>query len=121
MTRWMLVFEDPESETVWLGKAVPREWLSEGKTTAVSGAPTRWGHISFSITSHLNTGTVTAELKLPSDYLAVTKLRLRVPGETRIKTVSLNGKPWSQFDALEETVTIPAGMSGIIKVQAQYN
>ena len=53
MTRWLLVFEDPQSETLWLGKAVPRKWLEDGKTTAVSEAPTRWGRVGFSITSHL--------------------------------------------------------------------
>jgi hypothetical protein len=31
MTKWLLVFEDPQSETVWLGKGIPRKWLQDGK------------------------------------------------------------------------------------------
>ena len=35
MTKWLLVFEDPQSETLWLGKGLPRDWLKDGKVTRV--------------------------------------------------------------------------------------
>jgi hypothetical protein len=120
MTRWLLVFEDPESETLWLGKAVPREWLSNGKTTAVSGAPTRWGRVGFSIVSHLNAGRITAQVDLPVGFPTKTKLRLRAPGGATMYAVLLNGKPWTEFDAAEEIITIPAGTSGSVTVEARY-
>lgn len=121
MTRWLLVFEDPESETLWLGKGVPREWLEDGKTVAVSDAPTRWGRIGFNITSNLKNNTVTAKVTLPkSAFEAATSLRLRVPGDAKIKSVTLNGKNWAQFNQSEETVTIPAGSSGTVTVIASY-
>ena len=35
LLKWMLVWEHPVSHTLWLGKAVPRVWLSEGETVSV--------------------------------------------------------------------------------------
>ncbi len=120
MTRWLLVFEDPQSETLWLGKAIPRKWLEDGKTTSVSGAPTRWGRVGYSIESHTKEGNISASVELPTSFPAVTKLRLRVPGDAKIKSVTLNGKPWTQFDAAQEMITIPAGTSGTVRLIAKY-
>jgi len=41
MTKWLPVFEDPQSEDPRLGKALPRDWLANGKTVSVQEAPTR--------------------------------------------------------------------------------
>jgi hypothetical protein len=121
MTRWLLVFEDPESNTLWLGKAIPRKWLDDGKTTTVSAAATKWGRVGFSIVSRIKTGTVLARVELPvSGFPASTNLRLRSPGESEMKSVTLNGKPWTQFDPAAETITIPPGMSGTIALEAHY-
>ena len=120
MTRWMLVFEDPQSETLWLGRAIPRQWLEDGKTTAVSDAPTRWGRVGFSIVSHLNENTISATVRLPSSFPAETKLRLRVPGNAPLKSVTLNGKTYTNFNPAEETITIPAGMPGAMNLIARY-
>ena len=120
MTRWLLVFEDPQSETLWLGKAVPRAWLEDGKSTSVSDAPTRWGRVGYLIESHMKARNITAKVQLPSAFPAVTKLRLRAPENAKIKSVILNGKSWTQFNPDEETITIPAGMSGTVHLTAQY-
>jgi hypothetical protein len=121
MTRWLLVFEDPESNTLWLGKAVPRRWLEDGKTTAVSAAPTKWGRVGFSMVSHVKTGSIAAQIEFPnSGFAAATNLRLRTPGAAKMKSVTLNGKPWMQFDSENEIITIPPGMSGTLKLVAQY-
>ena len=108
LTRWMLVFEEPASDVVWLAKGTPRRWLEEGNTIAVTNAPTRWGMVSFSLRSHLQAGTVEARIVWPSGPTsAIAKLRLRVPAGQRIRSVTANGKPWDQFNAEDETVTLP--------------
>ena len=28
--KWMLLFEEPETRTLWLAKATPRDWLAPG-------------------------------------------------------------------------------------------
>jgi hypothetical protein len=120
MTRWLLVFEDPESETLWLGKAIPRHWLTDGKTVKVSNAPTRWGRVSYSITSHFTEGKVTAQVNLPTGISCETKLRFRAPGDARIASVLLNGKAWTEFDTDDEVVTIPKAAPGKLTVEVSY-
>jgi hypothetical protein len=121
MTRWILVFEDPVSETLWLGKAIPRKWLQDGKTISVADAPTRWGRVGCSIVSHLAQRNISVTLNLPSaQFGANTKLRLRTPDHLPLKSVLLNGTPWSQFDANEETITILPNTAGPVKIIAEY-
>ncbi len=121
MTRWLLVFEDPESETLWLGKGIPRRWLEDGKTTTVKNAPTRWGRVGFSIVSHAKTGTIEARLQLPAAGLrAESQLRLRAPDDARMKSVTLDGNPWTRFDPASEVVVIPAGTRGAVNVVVRY-
>lgn len=123
LARWLLVFEDPESGEVWLGKALPRAWLADGNVTRVSRAPTAYGRIGFAIRSHIKSGMISAQVELPhAGIRAPIKLRLRAPGTTpaRMKSVTLNDKPWTQFDAASEVVTIAPGTGGSLRVVAQY-
>lgn len=49
--KWMLCFEDPETRTLWLGKAVPRDWLAAGEAPLnAQNVTTRYGRISFALT-----------------------------------------------------------------------
>jgi hypothetical protein len=121
MTRWMLVFEDPRSETVWLAKGTPREWLAEGKKVLVSAAPTRWGRIGYTITSQMSANKVSALVTLPEKPFAATvKLRLRAPEGKRMQTVVVNGKAWKDFDPQTEVVSLPTGLSGRVQVAVAY-
>jgi hypothetical protein len=120
LTKWLLVFEDPKSETVWLAKAAPREWLEDGKSIAVERAPTRWGRLSFKVTSQIVSRTIAIQLTLPPGFGATTKLRLRAPKNAQLKSVTVNGKAWDQFDAVSETITIPPIKALSISVLAHY-
>jgi hypothetical protein len=114
MTRWMLVFEEPASDRLWLAKGTPRDWLDDGQTVAVTNAPTRWGPVSFALRSHIRTGKIEAKLNPPAQGAnAEMVLRLRVPEGHRIRSVTVNGKDWTQFDAKAETVTLPKGTSSV--------
>jgi len=121
LTRWMLVFEEPGSDTLWLAKATPRAWLEDGQTIAVSRAPTAWD-ASASVSTHiLQAGRVEAVVELPSGPPAArVKLRLRVPEGQRIRSVTANGKSWEQFDTAEETVTVPPGAKGRVALTVSY-
>jgi len=119
MTRWMLAFEDPNSDRLWLDKAAPRSWLANGNRISVNGVPTRWGRVNFAIVSNLNRGQVNGQIELPGSFAATLKLRLRLPEDRRIQSVMVNGKPWTTFDAQEETVSLPAGLTGKITVSVE--
>jgi hypothetical protein len=117
----MLVFEEPDSEVLWLAKATPRNWLEDGKTIAVTNAPTRWGRLSFQLHSHLKESRIEAKLLLPPiPESAQIKLRLRAPDGHRLRAVIVNGKPWNQFDAEQETVTMPGAGKREVDLTIQY-
>lgn len=119
--RWMLVFEDPQAPVVWLAKGAPREWMDDGQRMNVDGAPTRWGRIGFTITSHMVNGEVRADVRLPvTPFAASVKLRLRAPEGKRLQAVAVNGKEWTAFDATEESVTLPVKMAGKVSIVASY-
>jgi hypothetical protein len=121
MTRWSLVFEELDADRLWLAKVMPRDWLEDGKVTRVSGAPTRWGRVSYTLTSHIQRGTVRASLQLPQHGIAAeTWLRLREPGARQMRSVTVNGQPWSRFDPSRELVFLPAAMGGNIEIVVSY-
>ncbi len=119
VTKWMLVFEDPLSSTLWLAKATPRAWLENGKRISVKNAPTRWGRVSYEVLSQLDEGTVRAKITLPKGLPTAAKLRLRIPKPQAIKSVQVDGKPWSAFDPQEETVSLPSKVVGPIDVEVR--
>ena len=121
MLRWMLVFEDPASNILWLAKVTPRAWLADGQRIAVEGAPTRLGKVSFEIRSHLVQNRVEADLQLPvAGFPMPVRLRLRVPEGYAMKNVRVGGRAWRDFSSQEETVTLPAGSTGKIKIEAFF-
>lgn len=121
LTRWMLVFEEPSAEVLWLAKATPRLWLEDGKRVAVTNAPTRWGKVGFELRSHLDSGTIEGRLNLPRRPMqAQIKVRLRAPDNHRMQAVSVNGKSWNEFDAKQETVTLPPNSAGRVDLLIRY-
>jgi hypothetical protein len=120
LTKWMMVFEDPDESVLWLGRATPRKWLMQGQKVSISNAPTRFGAVGYELHSDIDNGTVSAVLQLPESYNAITKLRLRVPNSKKIKTVTVNNAKWTDFSAEQEVITLPARLKGTVKVVALY-
>jgi hypothetical protein len=121
LTKWMLVFEDPNDPILWLAKATPRGWLENGKKIAVSGAPTRFGTVGYELKSELAANKVSGTVDLPAaGSQADVRLRVRVPGEKKIKSVRVNGKPWTAFDAAQDVVILGAALRGRISLEIGF-
>jgi flagella basal body P-ring formation protein FlgA len=91
--------------------------MEDNKKISVRNAPTRWGHVSFSVTSMVNQGKVEGQVVLPASFGATVKVRMRLPEGHRIQSATVNGKPWTKFDPQEETVTLPPGLTGTISLE----
>ncbi len=48
------------------------------------------------------------------------KLRLRVPGGHQIRSVTANGRPWDEFNAKEESVTLPPARKRQVDLTIHY-
>jgi len=46
--RWLLCYEESDTDMCHLQKAAPKHWFAEGKQISVQRCPTRFGHISWS-------------------------------------------------------------------------
>ncbi len=116
--RDMLVME--EGDWLWLARATPREWLEQGKKIKVEAAPTHFGTVAYEIVSSTNDGKIKAIVAMPSrGGQAGVLLRFRHPTAAPIKTVTVNGRPWQQFDKDKEVIRL-VGLIGTVAVEAAY-
>ena len=107
MLKWLLVFEEPVKDALWLAKGTPRDWLAPGRRIAVKDAATRWGRVSYAIEA--KSGRIEAEVTLPEGIPAQVRLRLR--GARPLKSVAIGGKSWN-FE--RDTIPLPPGGSLIV-------
>jgi hypothetical protein len=123
--KWTLCYEEPETRTLWLAKALPRDWLVSGEAPLVAkNLTTRYGRISYTLAVVNNDPTTTpytvhASVTLSSMFTSTSsrphggvRLRLRAPLRYagKMSNVTVNGKSWSSFSAAGETVDFPASM-----------
>jgi hypothetical protein len=93
LIRWMLVLEDSDSDRLYLCRGVPRQWLASGRDVGIEQAPTRWGRVSVSLKTTLETKTIAGNVELerpgaPGEF----HLKFRLPQANRLQEVSINGR-----------------------------
>ena len=97
-----------------LAYATPRGWLAPGKRIVVQDAPTSFGPISFSLTP--TWGSVHASVAVPVATRPRTlQLRLRLPRDTQIASVLLDGRPYSRVDNQTSTIDL-SGETGTLNL-----
>ncbi|MDR3692864.1 MAG: hypothetical protein P4L46_26020 [Fimbriimonas sp.] len=116
--RDLLVME--KGPDLCLAFATPRTWLEQGKEIAVRGAPTYFGELAYSIKSDVLNGSIAVRIAVPSrDPAKSVYLRLRHPKSLPIKSVTVNGKAWHDFDHGKETIRL-RGVHGEVTVVARF-
>lgn len=116
--RNLLVME--EGQSLWVARATPRSWLEQGKKIAVSNAPTAFGTLAYEIISDADNGTIAATIEIPNRSQPKSViLRFRHPKSAPIKSVTVNGKPWSKINTGKETIEL-TGLTGKAAVVASY-
>ncbi len=105
-------------DTLHFGRAIPREWLSEGNEIGADGVATEFGRVAVRYSS--KGSRISAELKLdlrrqPGRML----VRFRHPEGKAIRAVTVNRRRHEQFDADRGDVDI-TGLNGTVTVNATY-
>ena len=108
-------------DTLFIGQAIPRNWLKNGKIVEVKNAPSYFGPVSFTIHGENHNDEITANLEL-SDRNSPKELlvRLRHPESKVIRSVVVNGKPWTNYDVKKEYIRIPNPTEGKFVITAKY-
>jgi hypothetical protein len=113
--RYLFVRE--EGDTLFVGQAVPREWLQAGRLCGIERTGTYFGPTSVIYTGGDN--EITARLEAPRrNPPKAIRLRFREPGGRLLTSVEVNGKPWKQFKG--EWVQLP-GDIGAATVVVSYS
>lgn len=116
--RHMLVLER-DDDSLLLAGFPPRDWLEPGKAIRVRRAPTRFGTLSMELQN--KDGELTAQVELdgrsnPSALL----VRFRHPSGSKMKRVTVNGRPWKDFDVEKEWVRLPAPAQSRYTIAVTY-
>ena len=104
--RNMLIHE-LDDDTLLLLQATPRKWLEDGKTIKIDRAPTYYGRLSMKIDSHAASNRILAQINMPErKHPRSLIVRLRHPRGQPIKSVTVNGQDWTDFDIEKEWLRI---------------
>jgi hypothetical protein len=116
--RNLLAMEDGQS--LWIARATPRIWLEQGKKVAVKNAPTYFGTLAYEIVSDVDNGKIAATIEIPSRNPPKSVIvRFRHPKAAPIKSVMVNGQPWTGFNKDKEVIEL-TGLTGKVTVVAGY-
>ena len=102
-----MLVRERDDESLLIGQAAPRAWLEMGKRITVRRAPTSFGPVSFELEGQGHQLRARVELagrRVPSALF----VRFRHPELKPIRSVSVNGQNWTDFDPDREWVRIPA-------------
>ena len=117
--RMMFILE--RGEELWLGAAIPRYWLADGKKCGIENAGTYFGPMSVKYESGAAKGqiemTVDPPRRNPPKRILV---RFRHPEGRRMTRCEVNGKAYKRFDSAKELVVLTRCRK-ITRVTAYYD
>ena len=116
--RYMFVY--PSGDTLFLGRAIPRDWFKADQAMSVKGSITPFGIVSVDYRPALSENKITLTASLPSKRSpAHIVARFRHPDKLPIKSVIVDGKNYGKFDEVKGDVDL-SGLSGDLAVDALY-
>lgn len=118
--RNMLVRERDDDALV-IGQATPRAWLADGKTIEIEKAPTWYGPLTATIASRAATGEIRADVRMPTaSRPSALVVRFRHPDGARLRSVTVNGRPWTDIAPDGESVRIASPDAARYEIVGRY-
>jgi len=115
---YMFVYEI--GDTLHLGRALPREWLSDGDQIWAKDVVTHFGRVGVRYRSDAARDSIAAELNLNLRRRPRrTLVRFRHPDKKPVRKVTVNGRSHTGFKPLKGDVDI-TGLEGRVEVIASY-
>jgi hypothetical protein len=119
--RNMLVNELGGDGSLFIGQAAPRAWLMDGKNIRIERTPTYFGPVNLRIESSAASGRITAQIDFAGDRRpSALIVRLRHPDKKVLRSVTVNGVQWKDFDVSKEWVRIDKPSAAHHFIQADY-
>lgn len=120
LVRWLLVFEDPDADILYFGRAIPRNWMAPGKDIGIDRAPTRWGRVNFHLLPQAHDRFI-AEVSLPErgELPKEIQVSFRLPLEKPLSSMAVNGKPIVPSGPRKDTAIFPTSGQKKFEVMAK--
>ena len=120
VAKWLLVYEDPVSGAIILCHGLPRDFLADGRSLCVEGAPTRRGKLGFQLNSQISKGVISVQVRLPERAGGCIILRLRAPLGHRLASAEIVGATPTALAIETERVVLPKDAIGVIDLVTQW-
>ena len=122
LVRWMLVFEDPDDDRLYFGRALPRAWVGSGKPISIAQAPTRWGRVDYRLAPR-GENQLLATIALPErgDLPKELQVSFRFPEGKKFTTLAVNGKPVSASGKSRDAAVFPTSGERKFEVVATFS
>jgi hypothetical protein len=122
-TYWLsMMFIQERSDELWLGAAIPRYWLADGKSCGIQDARTYFGPMSVRYESKVSEGRIEATLDPPHRNLPKRIfVRFRHPEGKKITRCEVDGKPYKKFDPDKEWVALGKRSDKLTWIVAYYD
>jgi len=116
-----MLIRELDNDTLLLLQATPRKWLQDGKTIEIKHAPTYYGKLSLKMESQTDSNKILAQIDMPDrKHPSMLIVRLRHPLGKPIKSVTVNGLDWTDFDVQKEWVRIDKPDQRTYSIVAYY-
>ena len=103
----MYEFVQERGDELWLGAAIPRYWLADGKHCGIENARTHFGPMSVKFESCVAKGWIQMTLDPPRRNPPRRILaRFRHPEGHRMRRCQVNGKDYNRFDPVKELIVL---------------
>jgi hypothetical protein len=117
LLRNMLLRED--NQDLWIGQAIPRPWLEDGKEVRFENAPTHFGKAGYVIRSTDGARQMTVELNPPVDRPPQRiHVRLRHPKHRPMTGVTVNGAAHRDFRG---DTAILTGLKAPVTIKVRFD
>jgi hypothetical protein len=102
-----LMFAMERGNELWLASFVPDYWMQNGQAISVKNVPTLFGRVNYEIKSAVNDGFIEAEISSPAhNNYKVLVIRLRHPEGKSMRSVTVNGKEYKDFDNSRDIIRL---------------
>jgi len=121
-TYWLrMMFIQERGDELWLGAAVPRYWLADGRTSGIENARTYFGTMSIKYESKLSQGRIEATLDPPRrNPTKKIYIRFRHPEGKKIVRCEIDGKSYKNFDPEKEWAVLTECPTGQTRIVTYY-
>jgi len=121
-TYWLcMMFVQERGDELWLGAAIPRYWLADGKTCGIEEAKTYFGPMSVRYKSEISRGRIEATFDPPRrNQPKNICIRFRHPEAKKIVRCEIDGKSYKNFDPEKEWIVLTECPAGQTRIVAYY-